>query len=396
MNVDTLHYLSPRDMRKNRSDAVHIMYSCQAFSRLGLKVTLVTPQVKRTEYIVSKTDIFDLYGIQQTFDIVELPTRLAENKDNNNDTSSLITRLEKFIKFIQYALKKRKKFDSANLIYSKFFISTVHFILLKKLNLIESNIIFETAFVKNNISHRWILRNCDLIVIGSDKMLEVLTQSFKIHREKCIKTRPRFNVDKPTTTNKLIKKDFRKELQFDDDKKYVLYGGKTGENVKQLEYFIEAAERLPEYNFLMVGINDNARNYYKSRISINIIFVPFLPFSEYQKYLYAADLLVAYYPDNDYNRHYLGPGKAGPYLISGNPALFSDLPSLRNRFSESMAYFVPPDDMDAFVKKIEYILTHPNEAAKKSQTAKSYIEKHTFEKAAEYILNRINCFSVAK
>ena len=47
-----LYYISARDVRKNRSDAVHNMLTCDSFAKLGLDVELVAPFVKRKEYNV--------------------------------------------------------------------------------------------------------------------------------------------------------------------------------------------------------------------------------------------------------------------------------------------------------------------------------------------------------
>lgn len=46
-----LLYISPRELLKNRADAVHIMYSYAAFANLGLQVTLLAAlqQIKTIE-----------------------------------------------------------------------------------------------------------------------------------------------------------------------------------------------------------------------------------------------------------------------------------------------------------------------------------------------------------
>ncbi|CAB1073848.1 hypothetical protein D1AOALGA4SA_1973 [Olavius algarvensis Delta 1 endosymbiont] len=100
--------------------------------------------------------------------------------------------------------------------------------------------------------------------------------------------------------------------------------------------------------------------------------------------------MVANYEDNVYNRHFLGPIKAGAYLSSGIPVIFSDLPSLRARFSEEFVYFAKSESINAWVEKIEEIVKYPEIAKIKASKAKNFVENKTFTKAAKEILTQLN------
>jgi hypothetical protein len=95
-----LLYLSPRDMRKNKADALHIMRTCEAFKENGFNVTLITPRVYRREYKYRFNEIWDLYGIRnKLFPIIELPTLFFENR-----TKVLSKQIQLFIMHFLYML----------------------------------------------------------------------------------------------------------------------------------------------------------------------------------------------------------------------------------------------------------------------------------------------------
>lgn len=383
-----LIYITPRDIRKNRADAVHIMYSCYAFAKIGFEVKLVAPKVSRKDYHIRFDEVFKLYGLPRLFDIIELPTKIDETKEDI--FSSLNVVVNKFIYHTKFVIKSLPMINSTNtIIYSKCFISIVPYLILNKINFLTCLIIFESVFFKNTILHRYVLKNSSFIVTGNIKMQKNLNEEFKIPSNKILKVPLRLQIDELFKIN-LNKHECRNEFDFKMDKKYILYAGKTGDNIKRLEYILSVVKQLKSYTFVIVGANEKFINKYKDRLELeNLLLFSFQSYENYNKLVSASDILLAYYEENEYNRHYLGPSKAGSYLISGNPVIFSDLPSLRERFCEDMVYFVKPDDLDAFRATINKILENPEEAERKGQRARNFAVSHTFTSAARYILDEI-------
>jgi hypothetical protein len=109
--------------------------------------------------------IFDLYDVPETFKIFELPTNI---KEINNVTRSLDIVINKFFANLRFALKSLKQLrESDFIIYSKCYISTVPYLLPKKVAVIKIIIVFITSFVKNNVFHKFIMKNVNYI-LGSD------------------------------------------------------------------------------------------------------------------------------------------------------------------------------------------------------------------------------------
>ena|GEM_PF-7118638 len=379
-------------MRKNRSDAVHIMFSCSAFANIGLNVSLVVPHVQREEYIIENSETFGLYGLVNNFEIVELPTNIKEDK--HHKSSALSTVLQKFLRHFAYALKNRGKLSREDtVIYSKCYISGLPYIILKKLGLIKSPFAFETLYVKNSLLHNIIIRNSDIVVTFPKALRKKLEFEFGLPKNRIFKTPMRLVIPKEREQAALSKDDCRQHHGFNANNTYIMYGGKTGETVTEVNYFIEAAQRLPGYKFVIVGANDVAMEYYESKQIDNLLIYPFQPLEEYIKFTKAADILVAYYPSTEYNKYYLGPGKSGSYLDSSNPVIFSDLPSLRERFSDDIVYFSPPDDVNSLVNSIKHVANNMDEGRAKALKASKFIEKHTFENAAIAFCKMINAHS---
>ena len=296
-NQKKIYYISTRDVRKNRADAVHIMLSCQAFSLLDVDVELVTPSVMRDEYVVDKDSIFELYGIENPmFKITELNTNISEIR--NKKTSPYRIVLKKLKAFWGFGYKNRIAFrDKDTIIYSKCYISTIPFIILKKIGLISSDIVFEAITPKDSLIHRIVYNNSDKIISHLKFVTEDILKFSKASQDKIFEP-PYFTQSEEIEKIKESKLELREELGLKPNDFYVLYAGKTGEKVKQVLYFIEAATKVPSLKFLIVGANDKSMTAYnkiKTEKAINNLEIyPFQPLKDYYKFVLASDILIGY------------------------------------------------------------------------------------------------------
>lgn len=392
-NTKKIFYISTRDVRKNRADAVHIMLSCQAFASLNIDVELVTPSVLRDEYVIDKGSIFELYGIENpSFKITELNTNISEiNKKKTKPYRIALTKLKSFGKF---GFENRKALrDKGTIIYSKCYLSTIPFIVLKKLGLISADIIFEAITPKDSLVHRIVYRNSNKIISHLKFVTEDILKFSKTTKDKIFEP-PYFTQSKEIQKIKESKDVLRKEFDFESDDSYVLYAGKTGEKLKQVLYFIDAARQLPDLKFLIVGANNKAiiafEKIKKEQKIKNLIIYPFLPLTEYYKFVLASDILIGYYPATHHNKFHLSPGKSGIYFASKNPCIFSDLPSLRSIFPDDIVFYAEPDNTSKLVESIQFIRDNPLTAAKKADDAFNFASTSTYQNFAQCIINFID------
>ena len=393
--IANILYISPRDMRKNRADPVHIMYSCNAFSKLGIKVTLVTPTVERQDYYTKRSEIFELYGLKDNFDIVELPTNLSEVDGRSSSFIKVV--FNKFYHHLKYLVKNRKAFiDKKTLIYSKCFISTVPYICFRKLKLINSKIVFELPYFKKNIYHKFILTHCNYIVAWSSMLISRLINEFKFPKNRIINIGVSLIIEDRHMQQNISKSECRKHFNFTKNDIYITYTGKVatytgkvGESMIAANQFIKLSQELPKYKFIIIGRYNESINYY-NRLNIkNLITLPFLPFPEFNKLIVASDILLALYTveDDKYNKYYLLPAKAGQFLYSGNPVIFSNLPSLRELFSGEIVNFCNTKDIPNIINTINQIINNPDKSQIMAKRAKDFSLKHTFNHTANRIIN---------
>ncbi|PNQ73291.1 hypothetical protein C1T31_07160 [Hanstruepera neustonica] len=386
-HIKKLYYISPRDMRKNRADAVHIMYSCAAFSNNGVDVELVAPSIKRKDYKVSKDDIFSLYDVPKNFTITELRTKIKEVK-NKSSTISLV--VKKLLFTVVFILNNLKSLRNKNvLIYSKCYISTIPYIVLRTLKLIRCKLVFETPFLKQNSYHKFIVKRVDMIVVMTDFVKDFAVKNFGIEKERIVKSPIRFQTDylESKVENKI---EIRNELNWEVNSRYIVYAGKAGEKLNRIKIFAEASNVFEDVKFVIVGATPGLMKEYDSHNYNNLLLYPFQTYSDYLKFVNAADVLVATYEDTHYNRYTLSPGKGGAYLQSCNPVVFTDLPCLRERFPESMVSFVKPNDSKSLSEKIEHILNNYDHYTERAQKGREYVMRNTFTDASKFILNALN------
>lgn len=374
-------------MRKNRADAVHIMYSCAAFSNNGVDVELVAPSIKRKDYKVSKDDIFSLYDVPKNFKITELKTRIKEVNNNSSAISLVVNKLFFTVVFILNHLKSLRNRNV--LIYSKCYISTVPYIVLKSIGLIKCKIVFETPFLTNRLYYRFIMKRVDAIVVMTQYVKDFLINTFKIDESKIIKSPVRFQTDyfKPDISEK---EACKKDLNWDLNTKYVVYAGKAGERLNRIKVFAKASDAFENVKFIIVGATKGLQQEYKDNTHSNLLLYPFQTYNDYLKFVNAADVLIATYEDTKYNRYTLSPGKGGAYLQSKNPVVFTDLPCLRERFPNNMVSFVKPNDVNDLVCKIKDILNNYNVYHENAKKGYEFVLKNTFTDASKFILDELN------
>ena len=174
-----MYYLSPRDVRKNRADPVHIMMSCKAFSDHGLDVCLVAPRVWRKGWHVKLSEIWPLYNIEPNFRIKELPTFVVEG--TLLDRTLRIQQIcFAFLYFTWLAISDwfRSNSQSESLIYSKCYSTVVAPLLVRKFLRTKWFVAFEKPdFNKTKSLHRFVCRSVDAVVATTPAVVEGLQLS---------------------------------------------------------------------------------------------------------------------------------------------------------------------------------------------------------------------------
>jgi glycosyltransferase involved in cell wall biosynthesis len=388
-NRSRLYYISPRDVRRNRADPVHIMKTCLEFSKYFREVILVTPGYVRKGDPDTIQDIMKLYGMSPSFAIDELPSRLKD------DSPAFTERFRKFVYPIIYFLQKKfsGKLSPSDRIYSKCYIGSLPVLLLKKTGLIKAPLTFELASIR---LERWypkfFLRHCDSVVVINRYLQDLLVNDFRIPEEKIKILRFPSQFEEYEKALKRSAVEVRKELSIPPDRPLVVYAGKIKPQMKEITWMLETAAGLERYHFLFVGVQEEYRDYFNKYTASNplqnVTFEGFQPLGTIYEYLSAADLLLSYHdPDLVLSRHQMLPAKSGIYLCTGKPCIFADLPSLREYLNDDLVWFVEPGNPSALSAKIKEVFREKEEAVRKAQNAKAFAKENTYARSYEEIVD---------
>ncbi len=385
-------FISPRDVRKNRSDVVHIMRTCSGFVKNGMKVMLLTPRVQREGNIQSKKEVKSYYALDSTFfKLIESDYCIKENHLGETSFVKLVL-LKLFLTF-KHFLGNRNDYKSKNhIIISKCIISCVPIILLKKINLISSPLTLELIHAKKSFLYGFVVRHADFIISHSPFVTYYLSNFLKKAPHRIVQP-PMITQSKEFKEHiKLQKEDYKELLGFCSNQRLVMYAGKVFVGSKEIQYIYEAAKQLPDIRFAIVGASPTAMRYYEEYFKgvRNITLYPFQSIHKYYEFVKSADILIAYYPRSNHYMYHLDPGKIGVYLASGNPVILSDLIGLRLRFKEWMVKFVPPDDVSQLVASIQTILSDYDRFSRDAERTRLYVESFDYEYYTACVLRDIN------
>lgn len=367
--------LSQHDVRKNRSDPVHIMNFCSAFAANGYPVELVTPSIFRKGYETPINEVWNLYGLSPSFAIWEIPTALT------NKSSTLSFRLQRIgvaLRFVagRFAALRRTE----TIVYNKCYTMTQILLLLRALGLIRARLVLEKPdFNPDHRQHRWVCQRVDRIITSNKFIADQVEKQYRYPSSRL------YSLGPVSQYNVLSKLPIipRESLKFTPGKRHIIYSGKTMPDWLECRYILEAARLVPEHQFIIIGGSEAAlaelREWCRTQRVTNVTFPGFLPVPELFSYLRQGDLLVSYYDTKDpISAQQRSPGKLTLYACTGNPIIVADLPSMRELLTEDEAFFVPPDDPPLLARNIRSILDNPAEAARRGAGCLEYGKRNDY------------------
>ncbi len=155
--------------------------------------------------------------------------------------------------------------------------------------------------------------------------------------------------------------------------RYIAYCGLLNEQKDGVETLMKAFARIspdfPDVTLCLIGNSYNndmipkyrglAKQYH---VENQVFFTGQLPRKEIPRYLAHATVLALARPSSPQAQAGF-PTKLGEYLATGNPVAVTQVGELSSYLEDAVTvYFSPPDDVDAFSCRLEYILSHPDEA----------------------------------
>src|SRR3989344_253800 len=366
-----LTYISLARVPTDRAHGYAIMKMCEEFATEGVEVTLLVPT--RTHGIT--TDPFEYHHIKHNFSIRKLWT---------TDFLGLFDNARVPLFFIDLAIflfsLRRQKWSPETIVYTRDYLSALvvrsEHIVIEVHTIPQKMRLFLRAIrharkvfvISNSLKHILIARGVppEKIVVAPDAV-----------------DLSEFNI---SPSRREVWKDF----DVDPDKKIILYTGHFY-GWKGADTLARASSLLPQdVNVVLMGGIDKELADFQKRYGGRAHIIGFQPREKLAAFLKSADVLVL--PNSgkeEISSHYTSPLKLFQYMASGAPIIAADLPSIREILSDETCFWFEPDNEHDLAARIQYAISHPEEAAQKAARAADEVRTYTWDARVRSILSHI-------
>ncbi|MGJ0366246.1 glycosyltransferase [Aliarcobacter cryaerophilus] len=328
-------YISNSIIPSRNANSVHVMNMCQAFAKNGHSVVLLAPNHK---FLDKTVNIYDYYGVEKIFEIKYIDYKNIPKIWTFAYSLSVYSFLKKLEVDIIFGRDLRSCFLSSKL--------------NKKINIYYES---HKPYNKYNFIDKILMK----IMINSKnfKNLIVISNALK---QIYIKDGFNQNILKIAHDGANLPKDDMKirSITRQSNRLKVGYTGHLYAG-RGIDIIIELANRLKNFEFHIVGGNEEDINYWKSQLeSNNLIFHGFVEPSEVYKYVNSFDILLAPYQNKvsiagkDDSSQYMSPLKLFEYMAAKKVIIVSDLEVIHEVLNETNSKLVKYDDIDAWEKAV--------------------------------------------
>ena len=368
-------YISAGEIPSNKANSIQVMKVCQAFTRMGQTVTLLSPAAQAGEPAWQSLAVH--YGLTTPFELQFVP-------------------LQPFWKRRDFAWKAVFKARSlgADMIYARAMPPAVLGLLLR------IPVILEMHQLPGGSFGPWWYRL--FLLLSGRKRLVPITHALKLALEKeyqpvlpesQVVVAPS-GVDLERYIDLPDAQTARSQLKLPSGWTAVctghLYAGRG------MELILELAGRMPDVNFLWIGGTVQDVNYWRTRISElgcpNVTLTGFIPNSELPLYQAVSDALLIPFSRNlttsggENTSEVCSPMKTFEYMAAGRVIISSDLPVLREVLNETNAILIPPEYAQAWEQALRRLQVDPGSGQLLATQARRDVEKYTWDARCRTIL----------
>lgn len=378
-----IYYFSIYDVFRARTNQIADMRLCEGFAQAGCDVELISPWVYRRDNM-QVNQVFSYYGIETPFRLKVLKTPFVDEMSPLFVLPLMV--LHALFSCLRIWLTNLGRLGEV-VIISQTTDLLIPALLIKKASFSRGGplIVSWAHDISLRKRYAWVYRRVDAIVGTNSAITEDLSRELGIGRERlAISLNP---VSESQVRNPLSRQAARARLNLKISEPLVVYTGKFFVGNKEIEYILEAARRLPGYQFLFTGGKDGPVQHYRTHCARegirNTTFVGFLhDYSQVRYYQAASDVLVSYYTSAEHlTRHQL-PNKTCEYMLSGSPIVTCDYPATRDVLNPENAIFVAPESADALTEGIRCAVENQDLARRVARRALIDVQSMTFRARA--------------
>ena len=367
-------YLSDSFIPRRSANSIQVMKMCNAFSRIGHKVVLLSIKTPGFHEEGVESD-FDFYGVEHGFEIKKL---LVPHMKYSILLYSLRCAVE--------ILKIKPDIVYGRCLWSIWLAA-----------MLGIDVIYEMHFPIKHMSRGEKICFSSLTKRRKLRHLVVISQALK----KMIK-------DDVSGKKIIVAHDGANLTDYNDKEIQTVLSDRYKNRIKVgyaghlypgrgIDLIFKMAKELPHIDFHIIGGTEDDIKARKRFIKGNNIFLHgFIPPSLINNYIRNFDILVMPHKgkvaisggtSRDI-RQYMSPLKMFEYMASGKPIIASDLPVLREVLKQGKnAILVDPPDIDGWVSAIQYLADDEKAREKIAQQALFDLKQsYTWEKRAQRVL----------
>lgn len=376
-------YISLLDIGSRMAHAMQVMKNAQAWAKASDDFEFVTSLSLSNYLSLDWAKARDLYGLSHDFTIKTWPLHDRWRR----------FRLPGLEKIYQRLAAKRCANRGVELVYTRTYLTPCYTLPLGLPTVVETH-----SPPDDDPSRQALYKMLDhpklLALVTISQELARRYRDFGMPPEKILVAPD--GVDLDAFSQPLSKQAARAALGLPLEKPIAAYVGHlyTGRGV---EHILEAAQRLPEVEFLLVGGHpeDQLRwqNVAQSMGLKNLLFAGFVPNREVPSYLWAADFLLMPYGLSCPTVDWMSPLKMFEYMAAGRAIVASDLPAVREVLSHGQnAWLCAPDSGEALADAISTMAEKEELCAKMGANALENVAGYSWDNR----IKRIMDFAISK
>lgn len=394
--VRKLVYICNARLPTEKAHGFQIAKMCEAFAENGLDVTLIHPHRRQENEALSKTNIFDYYGVHRVFRV-----RTLRNFDVVLLEGFFPTRLFAAVFFthammwgLYAALVARR--ERADFYYTRDSQIAYWLVRFGLPTVYEAHVVPERA-------QRWLIRR---MAEGLTLWLVVVVTSFIKDGVVKIGVPPEKvavlpdGVDLSLFQNLPGKEECRLRLGLPLDRPIVGYIGRfvTMDMEKGISELVQAMAQLPSLSstepllLCVGGPMELVPLYLEMARKVGLAahrlrFVDRVPNLEVPYWIRACDVVTIPWPWTEFSAYFTSPLKLFEYMTAGVPIVSSDLPSIREVLRhEQNGWLVEPGSPQALAQGLLKLLEDRQLAFKLARQARVDVGQYAWVQRAEAIL----------
>lgn len=404
-----LLYLSTARIPGEKANTYQVLQMCDAFSAVGMKVTLLHPERVNIPQMRQIKDIKRYYKLHHHFSIEVLPVL-----DMIYLSNRLLSPFPKLLRVLQVKLFKLLmtsyrsslirylRNHSADIYYCRN-VKIIRTITIKFPELAPKLFYEAHDFPKKSIEQQKTgnLLNQIAGLVTTTNQLRNRYHNIGIPPERILVAPDGVDLERfkhPV----LDKKESRESLSLPYDRKIVGFAGQLETLGKErgVAQIIEAIAVLKrdspssKVSLCCVGGPEEIRQKYQSQarqlgLSVDEAkFVKQVHPAEVPKYLSAFDICAMPYPWTQFYAYYVSPLKLFEYMASKRVILGTKLPAIEEILKHKInAYLVQPNDTMDLANGIHWLISHQKEAQRMADQAWQDVQEYSWKKRAERIVD---------